>query len=34
MMAVVKEVVIPRSGHWLMEEQPTAAITAIAAFLQ
>src|SRR6266496_3598902 len=25
----VTEVVIPNSGHWLMEEQPTATITAI-----
>src|ERR1700676_3168789 len=25
--------VIPNSGHWLMEEQPTATIAAIRAFL-
>jgi pimeloyl-ACP methyl ester carboxylesterase len=25
--------IFPRSGHWLMEEQPTATITAIRAFL-
>ncbi len=29
----VTEVVIPNSGHWLMEEQPTATITAIRTFL-
>ena len=29
----VTEVVIPNSGHWLMEEQPTATITAIHTFL-
>ncbi len=29
----VREVVIPSSGHWLMEEQPTATIAAIRAFL-
>jgi pimeloyl-ACP methyl ester carboxylesterase len=29
----VTEVVIPGSGHWLMEEQPAATITAIRAFL-
>jgi pimeloyl-ACP methyl ester carboxylesterase len=29
----VTEVVIPDSGHWLMEEQPTATITAIRGFL-
>lgn len=30
----VREVVIPRSGHWLMEENPTATIDAITQFLQ
>jgi pimeloyl-ACP methyl ester carboxylesterase len=30
----VREVVIPRSGHWLMEENPTATISAIMEFLQ
>jgi pimeloyl-ACP methyl ester carboxylesterase len=29
----VQEAVIPNSGHWLMEEQPTATIAAIRAFL-
>ncbi|MGA9866639.1 MAG: alpha/beta hydrolase, partial [Acetobacteraceae bacterium] len=29
----VTSVVIPNSGHWLMEEQPTATIAAIRAFL-
>ena len=29
----VTEVVIPDSGHWLMEEQPAATIAAIRAFL-
>ena len=29
----VTEVVIPHSGHWLMEEQPTATIKAIRIFL-
>jgi pimeloyl-ACP methyl ester carboxylesterase len=29
----VQEVVIPHSGHWLMEENPTATVTAIADFL-
>jgi pimeloyl-ACP methyl ester carboxylesterase len=29
----VTEVVIPNSGHWLMEEQPTATVTAIRTFL-
>jgi pimeloyl-ACP methyl ester carboxylesterase len=29
----VTEVVIPNSGHWLMEEQPAATITAIRTFL-
>jgi pimeloyl-ACP methyl ester carboxylesterase len=31
--ANVTEVVIPNSGHWLMEEQPAATITAIRTFL-
>jgi pimeloyl-ACP methyl ester carboxylesterase len=30
----VQEVVIPHSGHWLMEENPAATIAAIAEFLQ
>jgi pimeloyl-ACP methyl ester carboxylesterase len=30
----VQGVVIPRSGHWLMEEQPDATVTAITAFLE
>ena len=29
----VTEVVIPKSGHWLMEEQPAATIAAVRAFL-
>jgi pimeloyl-ACP methyl ester carboxylesterase len=29
----VSESVIPDSGHWLMEEQPAATVTAIRAFL-
>jgi pimeloyl-ACP methyl ester carboxylesterase len=29
----VAPVVIPNSGHWLMEEQPTATISAIRAFI-
>jgi pimeloyl-ACP methyl ester carboxylesterase len=29
----VEEVVIPNSGHWLMEEQPVATVAAIRAFL-
>jgi pimeloyl-ACP methyl ester carboxylesterase/quercetin dioxygenase-like cupin family protein len=29
----VHEVVIPNSGHWLMEEQPQATVAAIRAFL-
>ena len=29
----VTGVVIANSGHWLMEEQPTATIAAIRAFL-
>lgn len=30
----VKGVVIPDSGHWLMEEQPAATTAAIAEFLR
>jgi len=30
----VHELVIPNSGHWLMEEQPKPTIAAIRAFLQ
>ena len=30
----VQEVVIPHSGHWLMEENPTATVSAIVHFLQ
>ncbi len=30
----VQEVVIPRSGHWLMEENPAATVAAITEFLQ
>jgi pimeloyl-ACP methyl ester carboxylesterase len=30
----VKGVVIPGSGHWLMEEQPEATVAAITDFLQ
>jgi pimeloyl-ACP methyl ester carboxylesterase len=29
----VQELVIPHSGHWLMEEQPNATVAAIRAFL-
>jgi pimeloyl-ACP methyl ester carboxylesterase len=29
----VTSVVIPNSGHWLMEEQPVATIAAIRSFL-
>lgn len=29
----VKEMVIPDSGHWLMEEQPQATVAAVRAFL-
>ena len=29
----VTSVVIPNSGHWLMEEQPKATVAAIVAFL-
>ena len=31
--ADVREMVIPDSGHWLMEEQPKATIAAVRAFL-
>ena len=30
----VQEVVIPHCGHWLMEENPTATVSAIVDFLQ
>ena len=30
----VQGVVIPRSGHWLLEEQPAATVAAVAAFLR
>jgi pimeloyl-ACP methyl ester carboxylesterase len=30
----VTSVVIPNSGHWLMEEQPAATVAAIRAFLE
>ena len=30
----VTSMVIPNSGHWLMEEQPTATIAAIRGFLE
>ncbi len=29
----VQELVIPNSGHWLMEEQPAATVAAVRAFL-
>jgi pimeloyl-ACP methyl ester carboxylesterase len=29
----VTEVVIPASGHWLMEEQPEPSVAAIRSFL-
>ena len=29
----VTEAVIPDSGHWIMEENPTATIAAVHAFL-
>ena len=29
----VTSVVIPNSGHWLMEEQPAATVAAIRKFL-
>jgi pimeloyl-ACP methyl ester carboxylesterase len=31
--ADVQELVIPNSGHWLMEEQPIATVAAVRAFL-
>ena len=30
----VREMVIPNSGHWLMEEQPKATVAAVRAFLE
>jgi pimeloyl-ACP methyl ester carboxylesterase len=30
----VQGVVIPGSGHWLMEEQPQATVSAIVDFLR
>ncbi len=30
----VQEMVIPNSGHWLMEEQPKATVAAVRAFLE
>ena len=30
----VRELVIPNSGHWLMEEQPKATVAAVRAFLE
>jgi pimeloyl-ACP methyl ester carboxylesterase len=32
--ADVTSVVIPNCGHWLMEEQPAATVSAIRAFLE
>jgi len=29
----VTGIIIPDSGHWLMEEQPAATIAAVRAFL-
>jgi pimeloyl-ACP methyl ester carboxylesterase len=29
----VREGVIPDSGHWIMEENPTATISMVRAFL-
>ncbi len=29
----VQELVIPNAGHWLMEEQPKATVSAIVTFL-
>jgi pimeloyl-ACP methyl ester carboxylesterase len=29
----VTELVIPDSGHWLMEEQPQATVAAVRSFL-
>jgi pimeloyl-ACP methyl ester carboxylesterase len=31
--ADVTSVVVPNSGHWLMEEQPAATVAAIRNFL-
>ncbi|TWB21841.1 pimeloyl-ACP methyl ester carboxylesterase [Nitrospirillum amazonense] len=31
--STVQELVIPQSGHWLMEEQPAATVAAVRAFL-
>jgi len=30
----VREAVIPDSGHWIMEENPTATIALVRDFLQ
>ncbi len=30
----VQGVVIPRSGHWLMEENPTDTVKVVGDFLQ
>ena len=30
----VTGVVIPNSGHWLLEEEPTATIEAVRTFLE
>ena len=30
----VTSAVIPNSGHWLMEEQPSATIEAVGGFLE
>ena len=32
--ASVQEVVIPRAGHWLMEESPAATVAAVTEFLR
>jgi pimeloyl-ACP methyl ester carboxylesterase len=29
----VREAVVPRAGHWLMEENPAATVALIEAFL-
>ena len=29
----VQELVVPNAGHWLMEEQPQATVSAIVKFL-
>ena len=29
----VTEVVVPKAGHWLMEEEPAATMAAIRSFL-